>query len=130
MTIPGHHLVYLPHSEYIAVSKKFKTSESREQWRLKAEQWLRHPEGLILRTAAEAQTESTLLAELDGLREEWQQAVQDAKSKRVPALIMPAPGFIDQTIKDYASSGLSEIIVDDLGGKNEWINFWRLCSSL
>lgn len=129
VTVPGHHLVYLPHSEYIAVSKKFKTSESREQWRLKAEQWVSHPEGLILRTAAEAQTESALVAELEELRKEWQQAVQNAKSKRVPALILPAPGFIDQTIKDYASSGLTEIVVDDVAGKkriDQFLAFMQL----
>ena len=48
VTVPGHHLVYLPHSQYIAISKRFQTSESREAWRVAAEKWTDESEGLIL----------------------------------------------------------------------------------
>ena len=114
VTVPGHHLVYLPHSQYIAISKRFQTSESREAWRVAAEKWTDESEGLILRTAAEKESEETIQAELNVLRQSWQESMEEAKDKRVPSIIMQAPDFIEQTIRDYSSEGLAEIVVDDL----------------
>ncbi|MDQ0207993.1 Rne/Rng family ribonuclease [Alkalicoccobacillus murimartini] len=112
VAVPGHHLVYLPHSQYIAVSKRFQTMESRERWRALGESWTEQTEGLIIRTAAEKESHETILQELHVLRKDWQEAFERAKTQPVPSIIMEAPNFVEQLVRDYASEGIDEIIVD------------------
>ncbi|GAA0334078.1 Rne/Rng family ribonuclease [Bacillus carboniphilus] len=83
---PGTHLIYLPYSQYVAVSKKLDSSLA-EKWRETAKQWLDGKEGVLIRTSSAEQPEETVYQELLQLKELSQKHVNQLPFTKAPKVL-------------------------------------------
>ncbi len=107
----GNFLVYMPYSNYMAVSKKVAVEEERKRLLEIAEDIKADNEGLLFRTASKEQSVETLKAEYQSLKSQYEQLLK-VKSKK-PTCIYQLNSFIDRIIHDLGISAKDYIICDN-----------------
>lgn len=109
--IPGKYIVYLPYSNYIAVSKRL-TEKEKMSWRELGEQLCDNSEGLIIRTACLEAGEELVQNELTYLRDSWISMINN-KQEKPPAVLANFNEIPESFIRQHSLMGIDEIIVDD-----------------
>ncbi|SDZ03789.1 ribonuclease G [Evansella caseinilytica] len=112
VSLPGKYIVYLPHGNYVAVSKKMTSDHTRDEWRRRGKAWLHDNEGMIIRTAAEEMDEQHIFEELERLRAKYSAVAKAAASGQPPQLLFNQSSLIQRVMRDYFSNGEAEIVVD------------------
>ncbi|MBZ0180560.1 MAG: Rne/Rng family ribonuclease [Melioribacteraceae bacterium] len=112
ISLPGRFCVLLPFDNKIGVSKKI--SDYREKRRLKklARSILPENCGLIIRTAANAQTEEALSADLKYLINAWEEIQESVKLKSPPALVYKDLSTTTSVIRDLFTKDVSKVFID------------------
>lgn len=116
---PGTHLVYLPYSSYVAVSKKI-DSKQAEKWRETASKWLDHQEGVLLRTSCAKMTEEALQKEFDQLKTTVKSRIDHISFSKAPEILY-RPNRIIKEIESLLQR-LSEGVV--------WVDDFEMKKSL
>lgn len=115
LSIPGSYLVLMPHQATLkGISRKIEANEQRQQ--LKAaisELELPAGMGLIVRTAGIDRSQTELSQDLDYLLRLWNQFVADYQNLKAPALIYRESDVVIKALRDYNTSEIDEILVDD-----------------
>lgn len=114
LSLPGRYIVMMPGQERVGVSRKIEDREDRE--RLKEMfNALKLPKGMgfILRTAGSDRTGEDLANDLKYLVKLWNRIQSDAKKAHVPALIYKEQDIAVRTVRDYLTSDVGEVLVDD-----------------
>ncbi|MBM7097606.1 Rne/Rng family ribonuclease [Bacillus sp. H-16] len=110
--LPGQSIVYLPYSDYVAVSKRLGEDELRKEWRTFGQETVEAPEGIIIRTAAKELSMDQVRQELDVLREMFRDSLVDSKEKGAPALVFEGGSMILQVARNYAHRPNTKITID------------------
>jgi ribonuclease G len=112
ISLPGRHVVYLPTLNHRGVSRRIE--EGAERDRLRDLVNVIDPKGgVIVRTAGEGATESSLRADLDYLNRLWQD-VQKAYEKRTkPGLVHAEPDVELRVLRDSLSEEVDRVVIDD-----------------
>ena len=112
--IAGRFLVHLPQESHIGISQRIEDEEERQHLREKLQLMLPPEErgGFIIRTMAEAASESELRSDLDYLRRLWL-GIQD-KSRTAPPL---SPLYQDldlslRVLRDFVAEETGRIVID------------------
>ncbi|WP_353948071.1 ribonuclease E/G [Sporolactobacillus sp. Y61] len=84
--LSGDHLVYLPNSNYVAISHQL-DHEERECLRKEIAGWLRTPEGIIVRSKAGRKSAAVLIRELNQLRSEWRSLLKRSAAMKAPGRV-------------------------------------------
>ncbi len=113
ISLPGKYIVYMPHANYVAVSKKMKSGEVREKWRSFGKTALKDQEGMIIRTVAESAEEGAVLEELGRLRDQHEEMMQKTKEAAPPYLLFDQSSLIYRVHRDLFTDGKTEVITDD-----------------
>lgn len=109
----GEYIVYLPHGNYVAVSKKM-MDEEREKWRAFACEHRDEGAGIVVRTSAAEAAEEDVLREWRMLKELYGEVVQQKGRVKVPALVYEPHDFIFDTMeKVLPKTGACEVYIDD-----------------
>ena len=114
ISIPGRYIVMMPGQERVGVSRKIEDREDRE--RLKEMfHALKLPKnmGFILRTAGSDKTGEDLGNDLKYLTKLWTKIQAEAKKAPAPALIYKEQDIAVRTIRDYLTSDVGEVLIDD-----------------
>ncbi|MBM7701372.1 Rne/Rng family ribonuclease [Metabacillus iocasae] len=106
-------VVYLPHGNYIAISKKIEDEAERKKWTDYGQSYRQEQEGFLFRTAVKDKTIEAITQKLDQLRSTYTQLSQKAASVKAPALIYDAYHFIEMGLSNLLKHKVDEIIVDD-----------------
>lgn len=112
LELSGRLLVYLPESGYIAASKKM-AEEERKKWKRWSQTRLKEGEGLIIRTAAEGTKEEEMDAELEALRDKYEELKRRSRRVKAPSLLMGQDAFLENIIRKAEKWEVGEIIADD-----------------
>ena len=112
ISLAGHFLIFLPTLNYVGVSGKIQGSE-RDRLHALAKKIRPKEAGLIVRTAAAACDEQTLLGDLDKLTAIWNRIVERNAKRKPPALLYSDNDLLDKIIRDEFSPD-SQIIVDNV----------------
>ena len=128
--LPGTHLVYLPNGKYVAVSRKMKTEQERERWRVFAQETCEHNEGLIIRTASESKCTDVILQEVIQLRRKYYEIVKEQKSSKAPTLLFDTNNLVHSILQEFPIHQISEVIVDDFETFTEIKNHYSGIESL
>ena len=122
LNFTGKYAVLTTENQRIGISAKLCKTD-RERLKSLAET-IEHPDfGLILRTNAKDATDEEILAEIQGLAEEWQNLKETAKHKTCYSCLKKEPPAHLKEIVNLPTSSVNELITDD---RNV---FLKLCSN-
>ncbi|NIK75961.1 ribonuclease G [Paenibacillus castaneae] len=112
-TLPGRWLVYMPNADYVGVSKKIAAESERTRLRGIGEKLRQSGEGIILRTAAGGESESSLHGDVSQLRALWQVIMEQVDASQAPAELHREAGLMIRTVRDTLTMDMDEIWIDD-----------------
>jgi len=114
LSLPGRYLVLLPNKAGSGVSRKIEDEEDRRRLKELVEQ-IRVGEGmgLIVRTAGMTRTKQELTRDYQNQLRLWKEIQKAAKDSPSPALIYQESDFGVLALRDYYTSDIEEILVDE-----------------
>lgn len=115
LSIPGRYLVMMPGMSKHGVSRKIEDEELRRAMREALAQ-LKLPAGMgfILRTAGSDRSKRDLQRDLNYLSRLWKNVIERIKSVGTPAELYRESDLVTRTIRDFYTSDIDRIIIDDL----------------
>lgn len=114
ISLPGRYIVMMPGQKRVGISRKIENREDRD--RLKETfHSLKLPKdtGFILRTACSDSLEEELSRDLKYLTKLWDRIKANAKKEKAPALVYKEQDIAMRTVRDYLSSDVAEVLIDD-----------------
>ncbi len=113
-SLPGRYLVLMPGADAAGISRKIEDSEHRDRLRRVLDE-LTIPEGygVIVRTAGMEMSSRELQADLDALLELWRTIENASQQVNAPALIFQERDLVIRTLRDYFTSDIEEVLIDD-----------------
>jgi ribonuclease E len=128
LSLPGRYLVLLVKQSHLGISRKIEKEEERQRLRELAQKLGVPPEmGIIVRTVGREGKLRTLSKDLQYLLKLWED-IQKAAAKPAPCLLYKDLDLITRTVRDYLSSEVKTILVDDKEVFQELKNFLHLVS--
>jgi ribonuclease G len=113
-SIPGHWGVYMPHADYVGVSRKIENEAERTRLKQAAESHLLPGEGFIARTAAEGVSEELIASDLTGLRQRWTVVQEMAKQQgKIPRKVYTDFGLLTRWVRDRFRDNVDALWVDN-----------------
>ncbi len=117
LSIPSRYLVYMPFGEHIGVSQRIEDEAERERLKtliktIRAENPEALKGGFIVRTAAEAVSESDLRHDMEFLVKLWSWIQQRSRETEAPTLIYEELPLFLRTIRDLVSASVGKVLVD------------------
>jgi len=114
ISIPGRYIVMMPGQEKVGVSRKIEDREDRDRLKeIFSSLKLPKKMGFILRTAGSDKTEEDLDNDLKYLTKLWTKIQAESKKVSAPALIYKEQDFAVKTVRDYLTSDVAEVLIDD-----------------
>jgi ribonuclease E len=112
VSIAGRHLVLVPQSPSLGVSRRLPDHE-RNRLRDLAQNLRRNGYGLIVRTAAEGAAEQDLEKDLERLIESWKTIDGRAGKAQAPELLYQEPQLALRVVRDLFNREVTRCVVDD-----------------
>ncbi|MBU4370596.1 MAG: Rne/Rng family ribonuclease [Proteobacteria bacterium] len=115
ISLPGRYLVLLPNKESSGISRKIEDEEDRKRLKELVEQ-IKTEDGVgfIVRTAGMNRTKQELARDYQHLSRLWKEIQKGASETAAPALIYQESAFGVRSLRDYFTTDIEEILVDDL----------------
>jgi len=115
ISIPGRYLVLLPNKPGSGISRKVEDEEDRQKIKNIMKQ-IKIPEsmGFIVRTAGYNRTKQEMSRDYQHLVRLWKEINKKAGSLNKTAMIYQETDFGVRSLRDYLTSEIEEIMVDDL----------------
>lgn len=114
ISLPGRYIVMMPGQEKVGVSRKIDDRDDRDRLKeIFSSLKLPKKMGFILRTAGSDKTEEDLDNDLKYLTKLWSKIQAEAKKAHAPALIYKEQDFAVKTVRDYLTSDVGEVLIDD-----------------
>jgi len=129
ISLAGRHTVLMPGSKSRGISRK--VNDEAERKRLKdILDKLKIPEdfGIIVRTAGQECTKTAIEKDFRYLMRLWKNINKQAVKAEPPALLYKDRTLVQRVIRDYFTSDVSEILVDDETVYNEIRDFINMVS--
>jgi ribonuclease E len=114
VSLPGRYLVLLPNKESSGISRKIEDEEDRKRLKKLMEQIkIDDGVGFIIRTAGMNRTKQELSRDYQLLSRLWKEIQKRVKSVTSPGLIYQESNFGVCSLRDYYTSEIAEILIDD-----------------
>ena len=114
ISLPGRHLVMMPTSDHIGISRRLEDEDERERLRaLILEHRTTAATGYIARTAADGADEQAIKRDIGFLDRLWQVLRETMKTSAVPSLVWEDLPLHLRTLRDINPEGSVEILCDD-----------------
>ncbi len=129
LSIPSRYLVLMPGTQHIGISRKIEDEHERKRLKnILKETKLPGGVGLIARTASQKIPKRDIQKDLRYLLRLWKELKKRARTLSAPALIYQDRDIVIRFLRDYLTSDIKEIIVDNHTTYTEIKNFLRLLS--
>jgi ribonuclease E len=114
ISLPGRYVVMMPGQNRVGISRKIEDKKDRERLKeIFATLKLPPNMGFILRTAGIDKTGEDLSNDLKYLTKLWDKIRREADVAKAPALIYKEQDIAVRTVRDYLTSDVDEVLVDD-----------------
>ncbi len=126
LSLPGRYMVLMPESDTKGVSRKIEQESQRKKLK-ETMNSLELPDniGYIVRTAGIGQKKTELKRDVDYLIRVYEKILELAKQIKAPALVYKESNLVIRSIRDYFSSDIDEVLVDDPGAAQEAKEFFE-----
>ncbi len=127
LSLAGRFMVLMPYSDTRGVSRKIDDPEQRKQCRELADK-LEPPKdtGLIVRTAGLGQNKRSLSRDLNYLVRLWKEIERRAAATELPALLHADADLIQRVLRDYYTSDIERVCIDDRVALEKAEQFFKL----
>ncbi len=113
VSLPGRHLVYLPTSRHIAISRRIENPAERARLRA-AVRAIKPPQGgFIIRTACEGLSKREIQRDVSFLTKLWSSVVKKAETDSPPALLYAEPDLPIRVVRDLFGADVERLWCDD-----------------
>ncbi len=115
ISLPGRYIVLLPNKPSSGISRKIEDEEDRKRLKALMEQ-IKIEEGIgfIVRTAGMNRTKQELSRDYQHLSRLWKEIQKKTQTASAPSLIYQESNFGVRSLRDYFTSEIEEILVDDV----------------
>ncbi len=113
LTIPGHMMVLMPQSAYIGMSHRIDDEDERSRLHDIAEKLCPDGMGLIVRTAAEGQSEEAISDDINYIVHIWNGIKKRAAIEKAPAMLYRNVDLAIRIVRDVFTRNTDELIVND-----------------
>ena len=114
ISLPGRYLVLMPNKQGGGISRKIEDEEDRKRLKeIMGQIKLEEGMGFIIRTAGMSRTKQELARDYQHLSRLWKEIQKAAKSTPAPAVVYQESDFGVCSLRDYFTSEIEEILVDD-----------------
>ena len=129
ISLPGRYLVLMPGSNNRGISRKIEEEDERSRLKDMINN-LKLPEGLgiIVRTAGINCTKMSMSRDLRYLQRLWKNIKKDVAEATPPVLIYKEQNLVLRSIRDYFTSDVNEILIDDVTVYHEVKKFVKIIS--
>src|SRR5262245_20688971 len=113
-SLPGRYLVLMPGADAAGISRKIEDEDQRGRLRRVLDE-LTIPEGygVIVRTAGMETSTRDLQIDLEALLELWRNIEKASAQIKAPALVYQERDLVIRTVRDYFTTDIEEVLVDD-----------------
>jgi ribonuclease E len=127
LSLPGRSFVYTVGRSQMGVSRKIENDKERVRLKKILESFeTTEGVGLIARTAAVGQSKAALERDFKYLNRLWSDIRSNAQQKKAPAMIYRELGLAARAVRDYLTTDITEIWVDDKETFNQILDFVKL----
>ncbi|MBM4148901.1 MAG: Rne/Rng family ribonuclease [Lentisphaerae bacterium] len=114
LSIPGRHLVMMPGTGVVGVSRKITDSKERQRLK-KILDRLPVPEGmgLIVRTASAGASQRSLVRDLRGLLVVWEELRAAIDQNKAPCSVYEEPDLVERVVRDWLTEDVDRIVIDN-----------------
>ena len=129
ISLPGRYIVLLPGSKTRGISRKIEDEDERKRLKTIIDS-LAMPEGfgLIVRTAGVNNTKSLISKDLRYLLRLWKNIKKNVKNIKAPELLYKERNLVLRSIRDYFTSDVTEILIDNSSVFHEAKDFVNIIS--
>ena len=130
ISLPGRHIVLMPGSKTMGISRKIEDETERQRLKEIIEH-LKVPEGfgIIIRTAGEHCTKTLASKDLQYLLRLWKNIKNRGMNSTAPALLYKERNLAVRSIRDHFTPDIKEILIDDDEVFHEVKSFVQIISS-
>ena len=127
LSLPGRSFVYTVGRSQMGVSRKIENDKERVRLKKILEAFeTTEGVGLIARTAAIGQSKAALERDFKYLNRLWSDIRANAQQKKAPAMVYRELGLAARAVRDYLTSDITEIWVDDKETYDQILDFVKL----
>ncbi len=129
ISLPGRHVVLMPGSSNLGISRKIEDEKERKRLKEIIDS-LKIPEGFgsIIRTAGQNCNKTQLSKDINYLLRLWKNINQKGMKEPAPSTLYKERSLAVRSIRDYFTSDVSEILIDDDAVFHEVKNFLQIIS--
>ncbi|MBN2538509.1 MAG: Rne/Rng family ribonuclease [Deltaproteobacteria bacterium] len=114
ISLPGRYLVLMPNRQSGGISRKIENEADRKKLKQAMEQITEQEDmGFIVRTAGMNRTKQELIRDYQMLSRLWKDIKEKSEKTAGPGLIYQETDFAIRAFRDYYTSDIDEILVDD-----------------
>ena len=115
ISLPGRYLVLMPKKQTLGISRKIEDDADRKRLKEFTDQISKEDNvGLIVRTAGFNRKKQELSRDYQHLSRLWKQIFKKAEESPTPSLIYQESDFGVRALRDYFTTDIQEILVDDV----------------
>jgi ribonuclease G len=113
VSLAGRHLVFVPGSGHIGVSRRVENDDERDRLLRIVRAFAKPEDGYVVRTSAKGASQEDLERDSAELTKLWQSTQAAAKARAKPGVIQDELPFHLRMVRDLLVAPLSEVRVDD-----------------
>jgi len=129
ISLPGRYVVLMPGSDNRGISRKIEDEDERNRLKGIIDK-LKLPEGfgIIVRTAGANCTKTQMSKDVNYLLRLWKNIKKNVMKVQTPALLYKERSLALRSIRDYFTSDVAEILIDDTAIYHEVKDFVKIIS--
>jgi ribonuclease G len=112
LSLPGRHLVLMPGTTHLGISRRIEDPEERDRLRAIVEAERPREGGFIVRTACEGATKRDIHDDIRFLTRLWARIGRIAQSASAPALIHQDLDLVLRTVRDLFTTDVERLTID------------------
>ncbi|MFN8673293.1 MAG: Rne/Rng family ribonuclease [Candidatus Sericytochromatia bacterium] len=117
LTIPGKYLILTPYERKIGISRKIEDQFERDRLLYLVKKLCQSGYGVVVRTEAQYQDESSLKEDLDFLLKKWSEILEASQKSAAPTILYRDQDLLYKVLRDSVTPDVKRIVVDSQEAK-------------
>jgi ribonuclease G len=113
ISLPGRHVVYMPNSEYLGISRRIESRQERQRLRQLIAKKKPANCAIIARTACEGVEDKHIVSDINYLHKLWTEIKRRAEKAQAPELVHEEVGMVVGMIRDLLADDIDKIWMDN-----------------